>query len=168
MNKFWKYLGFTALGVIALAYTAFLFILPNVIDLNQYKEEVQKLAKEQAKLDINYENAKIITTPLLGAGVKADNISIKLPDNSLLFSADSIKTRISIPSLFLLTVKVSCLDINKLFVIYLIFAKLILNFSLAINNCSLFLLTFLHVVSKLNASSISGSFIFSNSLYLSK
>ena len=116
MKKFFKHLGFIALGVIILAYAGFLFVLPNVINLNQYLPEVQKLAKEQAKLDVNLENAKVITTPLLGAGVKAENISIKLPDNSVLFSAESVKTRISLPSLLLLTVKVSCCEIEKPFV----------------------------------------------------
>lgn len=116
MKKIFKHLGFIALGVIILAYAGFLFVLPNVINLNQYLPEVQKLAKEQAKLDVNLENVKVITTPLLGAGVKAENISVKLPDNSVLFSAESVKTRISLPSLLLLTVKVSCCEIEKPFV----------------------------------------------------
>ena len=116
MKNFLKYLGFTVLGAIVLAYAGFLFVLPNVIDLNQYTPEIQKLAKEQAKLNVNFENVKIVTTPLLGAGIKAENISVKLPDNSVLFSADNIKTRISLPSLLLLTVKVSCLEVEKPFV----------------------------------------------------
>ena len=116
MQKFLKYLGFIALGAVVLAYAGFLFVLPNVIDLNQYTPEIQKLAKEQAKLNVNFENIKIVTTPLLGAGIKAENISVKLPDDSVLFSADKIKTRISLPSLLLLTVKVSCLEVEKPFV----------------------------------------------------
>ena len=116
MNKFIKYTLYAVSGTVAAAYLSFLFVLPNVINLNKYKPEVQKLTKEQAKLNVNFENIKIITTPLLGVGIKADNISVKLPDNSTLFSADGIKTRISIPSLLLLTVKISCLDIQKPFV----------------------------------------------------
>jgi hypothetical protein len=116
MNKFCKVIGYTALGAVSLAYLSFLFVLPNAIDLNQYKPEAQKLAKEQANLDVNFENLKIITTPLLGVGVKADDISIKLPDGSVLFSADNFKTRISLPSLALLTVKVSCLEVNNPYV----------------------------------------------------
>ena len=116
MSKSWKIFWFSMLGIVCAIYLAFLFILPNVIDLNQYKPIVKNLAKEQAKLDVDFGNAKIITTPLLGAGVKIDDISVKLPDNSLLFSADTIKTRISIPSIFLLTVKVSCFDIENPFV----------------------------------------------------
>ena len=116
MKNFWKYLGYSTAVIVILVYLCFLFVIPNVIDLNKYKPMVQKLAEKYAKLDINFENPKIITTPLLGAGVKADNISIKLPDNSLVFSADSVKTRIALPSLLLLTVKVSCLEVEKPFV----------------------------------------------------
>ena len=113
MKKFLQILGFVLLGILAAAYFCFLFVLPNVIDLNKYKPMVQELAKEQAQIDINFENPKIITTPLLGAGINVKDISIKLPDGSLLFSAENLKTRISIPSLFLLTIKVSCFEVEK-------------------------------------------------------
>ena len=116
MKSFLKYFVITVVVFLLLLYLCFLFIIPNAIDLNKYKEPVQKLTSEYAKLNINFENPKIITTPLLGAGIKADNVSVKLPDNSLLFSADSIQTRIALPSLLLLTVKVSCLEIEKPFV----------------------------------------------------
>ena len=116
MNKNWKIFGFTVLGFAFLAYIGFLFVLPNAIDVNKFKPEIQKIAQEQANLAIDFENAKIITTPLLGAGLKAEKIIIKLPDNSVLFSADNFKTRIALPSLFVLTAKVSCLEINNPFV----------------------------------------------------
>ena len=116
MNKNFKIFGITMLSLALISYLSFLFIIPNAIDINKFKPEIQKIAKEQAKLNIDFENAKIITTPLLGAGIKANNISVKLPDETLLFSTDSFKTRISLPSLFFLTVKVSCLEINSPFI----------------------------------------------------
>ena len=116
MKNFWKFFGFGILGIVVLIYLSFLFILPNVVDINKIKPEIQKITKEQSNLFIDFENAKIITTPLLGAGLKADNIIIKLPDDSILFSADSFKTRLAIPSLFILTVKVSNLEINNPFI----------------------------------------------------
>ncbi|MBR6127681.1 hypothetical protein IKQ21_08365, partial [bacterium] len=116
MSNSWKIFWYSILGIVLALYLSFLLILPNVIDLNQYKPLVKDLAKEQSQLDVDFGNIKIITTPLLGAGVKIDDISVKLPDGSLLFSADSIKTRVSIPSLLLLTVKVSCFDVEKPFV----------------------------------------------------
>lgn len=116
MKRFFKIFGFCVLGLIVLAYMGFLFVLPNVIDINKYKPGIQNIAKEQVGLNLNFENAKIITTPLLGIGIKTEDITVKLPDDSLLFSADSLKTRVALPSLFLLTIKVSCLEVNKPFV----------------------------------------------------
>lgn len=116
MKNLKSILGYSALGVLALAYASFLFVLPNAVDINKYKPEVQKLAKEQANISVDFDNAKIITTPLFGAGLKAENISVKLPDNSVLFSADSLKTRVALPSLFLMTVKVSAFEVNNPYV----------------------------------------------------
>ena len=112
MKKTFKLIGITILSIIILAYLAFLFILP-CLNINKYEPIIQKLVKEQTKLDLKYENAKITTTPLLAIGVKADNISVSLPDSTTVFSAEKINTRIALPSLFLLTVKISCLEVEK-------------------------------------------------------
>jgi len=116
MKKCLKILGFTLIGIIAAMYICFLFVLPNVIDLNQYKPLIKDIAKEQANIDVNLGEVKVITTPLLSAGVNIKDISVKLPDGSLLLSADNLKTRISLPSILLLTVKVSCFEIEKPFI----------------------------------------------------
>ena len=116
MKQFWKIFGITVAGILALIYICFLFVLPNVIDVNQYKPIVKELVTKQTNLNLDFENAKIITTPLLGAGLKIDNVTIKLPDESLLLSTDTLKVRVSIPSALLLTVKVSCLELENPFI----------------------------------------------------
>lgn len=113
MKKFWIIFGSIIGGVIVLAYLAFLFVLPSAVDLNQYKPMVQKLVHEQIPLNIDFENLKITTTPMLSIGVKADNLSIKFDDGVTLFSADNAKFRIALPSLLLLTAKVSTAEINN-------------------------------------------------------
>ena len=80
MNKNWKTFGFSALGVAVVTYLSFLFVLPNAVDVNKFKPEIQNIAQEQANLSLDFENAKILTTPLLGAGLKMDNLVIKLPE----------------------------------------------------------------------------------------
>ncbi len=100
-------------AIILTLYTAFLFVVPKIVDLTPYIDMVQKLAKEQVNLDVNITDLKIITAPDLSAGIQADNITVKLPDGSLLFGTDSIKGRLFIPSLFTLTAKISCLDIQS-------------------------------------------------------
>ena len=116
MKKAWKIVGFSLLSVLVILYLAFLLVLPNCVDLNKYKTDVQKIVNEQTNLSLDFEEVKILTTPLLGAGVEIEEPSVKLPDGTLLFSADEIKTRIALPSLLLMTVKVSCLEIEKPFV----------------------------------------------------
>lgn len=113
MKTFLKWFGIATGSFLIILYLAFLFVLPNAVDINKFKPEVQKLATEYAKLDVNFENAKIITTPLLAVGIKADNISVKLPDGSLLAGMDSFKTRLSLPHLLALCVKISCAEIES-------------------------------------------------------
>lgn len=113
MKKFWIIFGSIIGVLILLLYLAFLFVLPNVVKLDEYKPIVQKLVKEQIPLNINFKNAKITTTPLLSIGVKADDIRVNFEDNTSLFSADSAKFRVALPSLLALTVKVSTAEINN-------------------------------------------------------
>ncbi len=111
MKKFLKITGITIISVLVLLYLAFLFVLPNALDLNKFKPDLQKIVQEQTNLKLEFDNPKISVTPLLGAGISADNIRIKLPDESELLAADNLLTRISLPHLLFLTVKVSKADI---------------------------------------------------------
>ena len=111
MKKFFKVLGVSIVSIFVLLYLSFLFILPNAVDLNKFKPEIQKIVKEQANLNIDFDNPKISVTPLLSAGITANNISLNLPDDSNLLKADSFTGRISLPHLLFLTVKVSKAEI---------------------------------------------------------
>lgn len=111
MKKFFKVLGVSIVSIVVLLYLSFLFILPNAVDLNKFKPEIQKIVKEQANLNIDFDNPKISVTPLLSAGITANNISLNLPDDSNLLKADSFTGRISLPHLLFLTVKVSKAEI---------------------------------------------------------
>lgn len=106
MKKYLTILGALIAVVIAGLYLAFLFILPNAVDLNKYKPEIQKLAKEQGDVDLNIQNLKLFTKPNLHAGIQTGNISVQLPDNSTLFNASDIKFKISLPQLLILKIKV--------------------------------------------------------------
>ena len=59
MKTFLKILGILILTVIILAYIAFLFVLPRKLDLNIYKKDVQKLALEQAHLNIDFNDIEL-------------------------------------------------------------------------------------------------------------
>ena len=72
MKKILKVTGITLGSLIALLYLAFLFILPNAINLNKFKPDLQKIVKEQTNLNLDFNDAKISVTPLLSVGLKAN------------------------------------------------------------------------------------------------
>lgn len=113
MKKFIKITGYCLLTVLVLLYLAFLFVLPKKIDLNTYKPNIQKLVKENTDLNIDFDKVDVITTPLLEAGIKTKNITVKLPDNSVLFSAESFKGKVFLPSLLWLSVRVTSAEIES-------------------------------------------------------
>jgi len=100
-------------SLIVLGYLTFLFVLPNIIDLNQYKPLIQEAVKAQIPLNLDFKNAKISVTPMLSAGVKIDDISVKFEDGTTLFSADDATVRVALPSLLVLTVKMPTVEINN-------------------------------------------------------
>lgn len=103
-------------AILAILYIGFLFVLPNVIDLNSYKPMVQELVKEQIPLNVDFKNAKISVTPLLSIGVRAEDLSVKFDDGQTLFSADKAKVRVALPSLLTMTVKVSTAEVENPYV----------------------------------------------------
>ncbi|MBR1424639.1 AsmA family protein [bacterium] len=107
MKNFLKVSGYTLITFILIAYLAFLFVLPNVIDLNEYKTDLQKIVEENSGLTVDFTNAKLITTPLLEAGVKINGAKVILPDNSVLFKTDKLKAKLFLPSLMWFQVFVS-------------------------------------------------------------
>jgi len=111
--KFIKIAGIAAVCTAAVLYLALLLILPGAVNLNKLKPDIQKYAHEQADLNLDYNNAALIVTPMLSIGFKADNLSIKLPDNSELFTADFVNAGISLPHLLFKTVKITKAEISN-------------------------------------------------------
>ena len=89
MKKIFKILGLTVISILILLYICFLFVLPKVVDLSPYKQDLQNIVTKEGKVTLNYENERIITTPFLGIGVQLDNVSVQMPDKTLLFSSNS-------------------------------------------------------------------------------
>ena len=111
MKKFLKNTAYIVVIFLLIIYISFLFVVPNVIKLDSYKSEIGKIVFENSGLSLDYDNLKIVTTPFLEAGVKLDNVSVKLPDKSEFFHSDLIKVKVFLPSALWLTVKVSGVDI---------------------------------------------------------
>ena len=107
VKKFLKIVGIIVLAIILLAYLAFLFVLPRKLDLNAYKDDIQKLTLEQSHMNIDFKDIRLYTTPILEAGIKIEGLNITLPDKSELLNIGNAKAKISLPNLLFLTVRIS-------------------------------------------------------------
>lgn len=114
MKKFLIYFVETLAAILLIIYLGFLFVLPNVVDLNKYIPDIQRIVKEQSGINISIESPKISTNFLLQAGIRTGKITAKLPDDSKILETDGIKLRVSIPNLLFLRIKASCVNINNL------------------------------------------------------
>lgn len=113
MKKFLKIAGIFAVSVFGVCYAAFLFIVPNAVNLDNYKSDLQKIVKDSSGISLEYGDAKLVTTPLLSAGVKTGNINALFPDGSSLFSADKAEIHVSLPALLFKTVKITDLKLEN-------------------------------------------------------
>ena len=116
MNKFLKIFLIVFISIIATLYVLFLALPPifnTTFNFDKYKSDIQKIIKETSKLNLNYSEIKLYTTPLLSAGLIINDIEVKFDDNSTLFKSSKIKGGIALPSLLTLTVKTAKCDIEN-------------------------------------------------------
>ncbi|MBR6163134.1 AsmA family protein [bacterium] len=108
-----KITGLILSSILLLIYLAFLLVLPNVININNYKADIQKAVEESAKLKLDFNSVKLYTHPLLKVGVKADSPSVTFPDGSELFKSKDIDLRVDILPLLAKKIKISKFQISS-------------------------------------------------------
>lgn len=113
MKKFFMFAGYGFAAFLVVLYLSFLFILPQTIKLDNYKADLQKLVADNTGLSIDYDDIKVITSPLLEAGIKTSDLKVTLPDGSVVFSADKIKGKVFLPALLWMHVKVTCAEVDS-------------------------------------------------------
>ena len=108
-----KILGIAILSILVVIYFAFLFILPNVINLNNYKSDINKLVKDMANLDLTVGNIKLKTTWNLQANIVLDNVSVKYLNKKEMFSAKTGEAGIKLLPLCILNVELAPIKIAE-------------------------------------------------------
>lgn len=110
MKKIFIAFGITLGSILAVLYLSFLFLLPNILDLNKYESDITSLIKEQTNFNVSYKNPKIQTTPLLSVWLKLEDIKIDDKNSNNILELPKLKIRVSLPSIFLMTFKISALE----------------------------------------------------------
>lgn len=86
-------------GLFALIYLSFLFILPNVIDINKFTPQIEAELKKQTKFGFELVNPKLQTTFRFGVKVKADKIALEYEDGSDFVDIEYPSIEINLPTL---------------------------------------------------------------------
>lgn len=109
----YKKLFIAVLSILLILYVTFLFVIPNVINLNAYKSDIQRIFMDSAKLNVDFNNIKIVTTPTLKAGVRAEGIKVNFPEGKNIVSLQTGEVKIALLPLIFKVLKVSDITLEK-------------------------------------------------------
>ena len=112
LKKYKKALVYITSIIVAL-YAIFLFVLPNVINLNNYKKDIQKIVYNISKLNFDFENIKIVTTPTLKAGINAKGLKLTYPNGKQIATLNQGTVKVSLLPLLLAKLQVSDILIDS-------------------------------------------------------
>lgn len=105
--KKYKTLLITLICGAAVLYAAFLFALPSLINLNNYKKDIQKIVSDSVKLNFDAKDMRIITTPSLKAGVAVSGLELSYPDGRNIAKIENAQVKIALVPLLWKTLRVS-------------------------------------------------------------
>ncbi len=108
MNNKSKIVLGVIIGLIALLYGTYLFIIPNFIDLNAFKPEIQKAAKEATGLDVDPGKLKLSTYYDFSVKLTAENVKV---DKYL--NIDKASVRVLLPALLFKKIELEEVRVEK-------------------------------------------------------
>lgn len=91
----------TLVSIFGLIYLAFLFILPNVLDVNKFTPLICSEIKKATALECEINNPEFKTTWRFGVKIGAENINLTLPDKSDFVALNSVSVEVNLPTLIL-------------------------------------------------------------------
>ena len=99
--------------IILVLYAGFVFALPKLVNLNNYKADIKKLVEQNAKLNLEIQDIKLVTTPCLKAGVNLSGVKISYPDGKEIAQLKNAQAKISLLPLIFKTLKISDVTLNS-------------------------------------------------------
>ena len=107
-----KIFGIVILSLVLVLYISVILILPFSLTklASSNKQNILNTIDSFSKsygISVNYNDLKIITTPMLSVGAEVNGINIQLSDKKNLFKSDKTVLRLSLPDLIFKTIKIS-------------------------------------------------------------
>lgn len=101
-------------GIFLILYAAYLFIVPNLIDLNSYKPEIIKTVKADTGLDLSIDELDFKTNPDFSVTVSAKKLIVSHEDGNRLLSVDSVSLKVALLPLILKKIEIKETEIDNI------------------------------------------------------
>lgn len=111
-KKIFKFFSIAIGLFLSILYLVVLFVVPNVLDLNKFKPQIQQLAKESSGLSVDASNLKLVVTPLLKAGVIVENLSVKYNNDETLVTSEKSLVLLNLPRLVLQEIEIAKIELK--------------------------------------------------------
>lgn len=112
--KILKIVLLSILAIFVTLYLAFLFILPNAIDLNQYSPQISKAIQDSTNFKVNISGLKIKTAWNLSAGALIDKTDLSYPNGTKFAQINNLQVRLSLLPMLLGKIRVDKVDVDKI------------------------------------------------------
>lgn len=108
-----KIVGLSILSIFIALYLAFLFVLPNCVDLNKYSPQITKLLQDEAGITIELEDLKIKTAWNLSAGAKVKRVDLHYLDGKKFAQIDNLRVNVSLLPLLFEKIQINKVNADK-------------------------------------------------------
>jgi len=112
--KVLKIISIAVFSLVIAIYLAFLFILPNAIDLNKYSPQLAKAIQDSTGVQVHISGLKVKTAWNLTAGAFVDKTDLNYPTGKKFAQINGLQVRLSLLPMFLGVVKVEKIDLDKI------------------------------------------------------
>ena len=113
--KIFKIILLSILSLLIIMYLAFLFVLPNVVDLNQYNNKITQAFEKSTGFLINIKGLKLKTAWNLSCGASIEKTDLKYPTGLKFAQIDNMDIKLSLVPLFLGQIQIDKISAEKLF-----------------------------------------------------
>lgn len=114
IKKASKIILFSFLVIFIAGYLAFLFVLPNAVDLNQYTPQITKIIQEDTGFGVELQGLKIKTSWNLSAGAFIDKTDLLDPTGKKFAQINGLQVRLSLIPLIFNKIQINNVDMDKL------------------------------------------------------
>lgn len=114
IKKASKFILFSFWAIFIALYLAFLFILPNAVDLNNYTSQITKIIQDDTGFGVELQGLKVKTVWNLSAGAFIDKTDLIDPTGKKFAQINGLQVRLSLVPLLFNKIQINKVDMDKL------------------------------------------------------